>query len=341
MKHKLQLFDVHCEGEVGRVAIADPLEIPGNTLGEKLHHINHVDDSVRRTITLEPRSAPAGSTNLLFAPTDKNADAGFIVLQPNQAHAMSGSNAICVVTALLESGRVVMSEPETIVTLETVAGLVRTTAHCENGKCKSVRVNMTPAFVESLDLPLETPDWGNIKIDICFGGVFYALVDVQQIGLSIEPQQALELARAGMKIKSLITERIQVQHPQIPEISDLANVMFRSMDADGATRTCTTLYPGRVDRSPCGTGSAANLATLHARGRAQPGDELLSRSIIGSEFKVNFRAVTTVANRDAVLASITGRAWLYGKHEMFVDPEDPFPQGFALGDVWGPMAGEI
>ena len=127
----------------------------------------------------------------------------------------------------------------------------------------------------------------------------------------------------------------------MPEIEGVAYVMFRSRDPDGAIRTCTTLWPGRVDRSPCGTGSSAHLASLYARGQVQPGDEMISRSIIDSEFRVEFSGVTRVAGRDAVLPRITGRAWLYGRHEVFVDSGDPFPQGFALNDTWGPMADNI
>ena len=341
MQGRIKILNAHCEGEVGKVAIGGEFGVKGETLADKLTYINTVDDSLRRTLTLEPRSAPAGSTNLIFAASDPNADVGFIVLQPDQAHAMSGSNSICVVTALLESGHMEMHEPETVVTLETAAGLVKTTAHCGDGKCHSVSLDMTPSFVEALDLPLHTDDWGEIKFDLCFGGIFYALIDVRQIGLKIEPGQADALARAGMTIKSLIAESVDVRHPEIPEIHGVAYVMFRDGEDDGAVRTCTTLWPGRLDRSPCGTGSSAHLATMYARGEIKVGEKLITRSTIGSEFTVKLTGVTSVAGREAVLPRITGRAWLYGSQELFVDPDDPFPTGFALSDAWGPMAGLI
>ncbi len=341
MNGPLRIIDVHCEGEIGKVVVAGNFDLPGKSVAGKLHHINTVDDSLRRTLTLEPRSAPAGSVNLLLPTTDDAADAAFIVLQADRAHAMSGSNAICVVTALLESGRLTMHEPITTVTLETAVGMVTTSAWCENGKCKNVSLDMTPAFVESLDVPLQTREWGQISLDLCFGGAFYALVDVEQLGLRIERGQAHALARAGMHIKSLLADRVRVQHPEVPEIEGVAYVMFHSREPDGATRTCTTLWPGRVDRSPCGTGSSAHLAALYARGKAKPGDELISRSIIDSEFRVGFRGVTKVAGRDAVSPRISGRAWLYGNQEIFVDPGDPFPTGFALSDTWGPLADNI
>ena len=339
--HTLQLLNVHCEGEIGKVIIGGAPEIPGATVAQMLDHINNVDDSLRRFVVLEPRGAAAGSVNLLLPATRPDADAGFIVLQPDQAHAMSGSNAMCVVTALLETGRVAMTAPETVVRLDTAAGLVTATAECHDGRCRRVHLDMVPAFVEALDLELATECWGPIKVDICFGGIFYALVDVEQVGLKIEPGHARGLVEAGMTLRSIVNARHPVRHPEVPSIQGVAYVMFRDQDPDGATRTCTTLWPGRVDRSPCGTGSSAQLATLHARGLAKVGDRLLCRSIIGSAFDVAFRGTTTVAGRPAVLPRVAGRCWTYGRQELTLDPTDPFAEGFALSDTWGPNAGEI
>ncbi len=254
---------------------------------------------------------------------------------------MSGSTAMCVTTALLETGLVAMTEPETVVRLDTAAGLVTATAQCRDGRCERVNLDMVPAFVDALDLELATDNWGSIKADICFGGVFYALVDVDQIGLKIEPGQARALVEAGMTLKRIVNARHSVQHPDLSSIQGVAYVMFRDRDPDGALRTCTTLWPGRVDRSPCGTGSSAQLAALHARGLAKVGDRLRSRSIINSEFEVVLRGTTTVAGREAVLPRIAGRCWTYGLHQLALDPADPFAVGFALSDTWGPNAGEI
>ncbi len=337
----LQIIDVHCEGEIGKVVTAGVLDLPGESIAKKLAYINQVDDGLRRLLTLEPRSACAGSVNLLLPVTSADADVAFIILQADKAHAMSGSNAICVATALLETGAVAMREPQTIVKLETAAGIVSAIASCRQGACESVSLEMTPAFVEALDIPLATHEWGEVRLDLCFGGVFYALIDVDQLGMRIEPACAAELANAGVRIKAMIGEHMSVRHPDIPEINDVAYVMFRDRDPDGAVRTCTTMWPGRVDRSPCGTGSSAHLATMHARGLIEPGGEFISRSIIGSEFHVALRGLTEVAGRPAVLPEITGRAWVYGFHQIGIDPTDPFPRGFALSDTWGDMAGEI
>lgn len=340
-KRTIQLLDVHCEGEIGKVAIGGVPKIPGNTIAEQMNYLNTTDDSLRRFLCLEPRGAPMGSVNLLVPAKHPDADWGFIILQPDQAHASSGSNSICVTTALLESGIVEMKEPETVVVLDTAAGLVRAVATCRDGRCERVKLTLVPSFVHQLDAVLDTPGWGKIKLDLCYGGIFYALVDVDQIGLTIEPAKARALVEAGIAIKEQINREMPVVHPEIPEISGVAYVMFRGKDPDGAVRTCTTMWPGRADRSPCGTGSSANLAALHARGLAKIGDVFTSRSIIGSEFEAAIAAETTVAGRPAIIPTISGRGFTFGLHQVSLDPFDPLGEGFALTDVWGEAAANI
>jgi proline racemase len=263
------------------------------------------------------------------------------VLQADRAHPMSGSNCMCVVTALLETGRVKMIEPETIVRLDTPAGLITARAKCAGGRCLSVSLDNVPAFVEALNKTIETPRWGRLNADIAFGGVYYALVDVAQIGIEIAPANARVLAETGIELMALLAEQVSVQHPELPGVNEIAYVMFRSREPDGAVRTCTTLKPGRVDRSPCGTGSSANLAVLHARGLAKVGDACRSRSIIGGEFLIELVGETTVGARPAILPRLTGSAWIYGTEELRIDPNDPFATGFALSDSWGPQVSQL
>ena len=194
----IQTVDVHCAGEIGRVITGGVLNIPGTTMAEKLNHLNRVDDSLRRWLCSEPRSAPAGSFCLLVPACDPAADIGLLILQPDQAHAMSGSNAMCATTALLETGMIPMVEPESVVTFDTAAGLVKATATCQNGKVVKVTLDMPPSFIARQDAVLHTPEWGQIRYDLCFGGVFYALVDVDQIGLTITPENARALAMTGV-----------------------------------------------------------------------------------------------------------------------------------------------
>lgn len=331
----LQLVDVHCEGEIGKVITGGVLDVPGETMLDKMTYINEVDDSLRRLVILEPRGCLQMSVNLLLPPTRPEAQAGFIVLQADKAHPMSGSNCICVVTALLELGILPMEEPSTTVVLDTPAGLVTARAQCSGGRCVSVSLDMVPAFVERLDAVIETEEFGPIKTDIAFGGVYYALIDVEQVGLSIEPSKARQLADAGVRLRGIVNEQISVRHPVIEGLNEVAYVMFRNRLDPLTWQTCTTLPPGRVDRSPCGTGSSANLATLSARGEVKPGDQLISQSTIGGQFKVELLGLTEVGDRAAVLPRITGRAWVYGFHQVGVDPDDPLADGFMLSDTWG------
>ncbi len=331
----LQTVDVHCAGEIGRVVTSGILDIPGQTMAGKLDYINKTDDSLRRLLCSEPRSGPAGSVVLLTPSTTPEADVGFLVLQPDKAHAMSGSNAMCAVTAILETGMKPMSEPTTTLVLDTAAGLVPAIAHCEAGKVTKVTLDMPPSFVADYQTKIDTEQWGRISYDLCFGGVFYALVDVDQVGLSIVPEQARALAMTGVELRDLIAASTDVKHPLTPALDGLAYVMFRSNDEDGAIRTCTTLRPGRADRSPCGTGSNANIAVRHHEGQIAVGDSLVSRSIIGGEFETTLISIGQVGPFKATRNQVSGQCWIYGISQIGLDPSDPFPTGFTLSDTWG------
>ncbi|WP_435656623.1 proline racemase family protein [Brucella pituitosa] len=331
----VEMQSYYCQGEVGKVIFAGAPELPGVSMIDKMRHINEVDDSFRRFVTHEPRAHAAMSVNLLLPPCRPDADTGFIVMLADRAHPMSGSNCICVVTFLIESGRVAITEPETIVRLDTPAGLVTARAYCVDGRCVSVSIENVPCFTYGLDIKIDTPKWGAINADIAFGGVFYGIVDVDQIGLAITPQNARDLAAAGIEIRELMEKQTKVQHPTQPDFRGITNVMFRSLDSDGATRTCTTLRPGRIDRTPCGTGSSANLAALFSRGDAKIGDKRLSRSIVGGEFILEVAGETMVGDEYAIVPRITGSAWCLGTESLIVRPEYPSTASFMMSDTWG------
>jgi proline racemase len=331
----LTMVEAHAEGEVGRVVTAGVPNLPGDSLLEKMNFLNEADDSLRRFSVFEPRGHAAMSTNLLLPPGRPEADAGFIILQGDRAHAMSGSNCICVVTVLLETGQVPMSEPETTVTLDTPAGLVTAVAVCRDGKCEQVTLDMVPSFVEALDVDVRVPGLGNVRVDTAFGGVYYALIDPKQIDLSIEPSSARALVDAGCRIHRALNEQVQVQHPLYPSIDGFSYMMFVDRREDGDLTSATVLPPGRLDRSPCGTGNSARLAVRHARGEARLGETLTARSIIDSRFEVTFLGETTVGDRPAVLPRVAGRGWIHGIHQIGVDPSDPYPEGYLLSDTWG------
>ncbi len=334
----LTMLDVHAEGEIGRVVTGGLPAVPGATMLEKLRHINEVDDSIRRFTVYEPRGTAHMTVNLLLPPCDPLAAAGFIVLQADRAHAMSGSNAMCVATALLETGMVPMIEPVTRFALDTPAGLVGVTAACHDGRCARVTLDMVPAFVHELDVALDVEGLGRVRLDIAFGGIFYALVDARAAGLAITRANARALVDVASRIKRAVNEHVRVAHPERPGIDVVSYVMFCDRDRDDPSilRGSTIVLPGRCDRSPCGTGTSARLAVLHARGELAVGERLRARSIIDSEFLARITGTATVGGRPAVLPEISGRAWLFGVHQCGVDPTDPYPLGFTLSDMWGP-----
>jgi proline racemase len=332
----LTMLDVHAEGEIGRVVTGGIGPIPGATMLDKMRHINEVDDSIRRFAVYEPRGTATTTVNLLLPPSRPEAAAGFLILQADRAHAMSGSNAMCVATALLETGMVAMQEPTTRLLLDTPAGLVGVTATCRDGRCERVTLDMVPSFAAELDVRLDVPELGRVRLDIAFGGVFYALVDARAAGLAITRANARLLVEAGSAIKRAVNEQVRVAHPELPGIDSVSYVMFCDREDDGGLRNATIVLPGRCDRSPCGTGSSARLAVMHARGEVAVGETLRARSVIDSEFQVGITGTTRIGATPAVLPRISGRAWIYGMHQCGLDPTDPYPLGFTLSDMWGP-----
>jgi proline racemase len=334
----LSAVEVHAEGEQARVYLGGVFDLPGPTMADRLRHVNEVDDTLRRLLCFEPRGKAQMSVDLVYPPSRPDADAGFLILQADRAHAMSGSNTICVVTALLETGTVAMQEPTTTVVLETAAGRVRAVATCRDGRCERVTLDGVPSFVAALDVPLDVPGVGEVSVDVAYGGCYYVLAPARRFGLRIHPEDARGLVDAGAAVHRAAREAIRVQHPTIPAIDFLSYVMLTGDDdpAGGQLTGTTVLPPGRLDRSPCGTGSSARLACMAARGQANVGDRFTARSVIDSRFEVSLVGTDTVGEHPAVLPRISGRGFVYGLHQTLVDPADPFPTGFVLSDTWGP-----
>jgi len=292
---------------------------------------------LRRFAIHEPRGCAQMTTNLLLPPCDPAADAAFIPMQADGSHAMSGSNAICVTTVLLETGILPMHEPVTEVVLDTAAGLVSARANCKNGKVEYVTLNLFPSFCEQLAVPLEVQGLGSVEVDVAFGGVYYAIVDATRLGIEIIPSKARELVELGNRIKTSAQEQISVCHPEIPEFDHIEFVMFAdNIDTENhILRNGTVMPPGRMDRSPCGTGTAARLAVMHQKNELSVGEKVQIRSTINSRFDAEITSETRVGERPAVTTRITGRAWIYGIHQLGRDPSDPFQEGFTLADTWG------
>lgn len=334
-KKTVTMVEAHAEGEVGRIVTGGIIDIPGKTMLDKMTYINTVDDSLRRFLINEPRGCAQMSTNVVFAPMHPDADVAYMIFQGDKAHAMSGSNSICLVTVLLETGMVEMVEPETIVTLETPAGLVRATATCAAGKCERVSLDMPPSFVDRLDAVVNVEGLGDVTVDIAFGGVFYGLIDPAQFGLTIAPENARKLVEIGSRVHRAINAQMDIRHPEIEALIGLSYTMFVGFDNFGVMKGSTVLPPGRLDRSPCGTGNSARLATMYERGQIKDGDIRIARSIIDSQFEISIIGTTTVAGRPAILPRVSGRGWIHGIHQIGLDPSDPYPHGYMVSDCWG------
>ena len=334
-KKTITMVEAHAEGEVGRIVTSGVNDIPGDKKLEKMNYINQVDDSLRRFLVFEPRGYAQMSTNLIFDPINKDADIGFLILQGDKAHAMSGSNSICLVTVLLETGRIEMKEPETTVTLDTPAGIVRATASCKNGKCERVSLDMTPSYADQLDAIIDVEGLGKVTVDIAFGGIFYALIDPSQFDLKILPENARQLVDIGTRIHRAVNEQLEISHPELESIKGISYTMFVGHDDEGRMKGATILPPGRIDRSPCGTGNSARLAVMEARGQIKVGEILKARSIIDSEFQVEIISKKTIAGKHGILPRISGRGWIHGIHQVGIDPSDPYPLGYKVSDCWG------
>ena len=332
----INVVGAHAEGEVGRVITGGVQDLPGKTTLEKMHYLQAHDD-LRKFVNQEPRGCAQMTTNLVLPPSHSKADAAFIPLQADATHAMSGSNAMCVTTVLLETGMLAMQEPETTVVLDTAAGLVKAVAQCRDGRVERVSLDFFPAYAARIAAPLEVEGFGTLTVDVAFGGVFYVMPDVAQLGFRIEPGVAQEMVTIGNRIKSAAQEQIAVEHPEIPQFSSIDFLMFTDIvdDAPGAFRNATIMPPGRIDRSPCGTGSAARLAAMHARGLAKRGDVLEMRSTIGSRFETSIVEETSIGSHPAVIPRISGRAWIFATMQLGRDPTDPYQVGYTMADTWG------
>jgi proline racemase len=314
----LTVVCAHAEGEVGRV-VTGGLALRGTPA--RVREALLADDRLRRFLLNEPRGGVFGHANLLLPPTDLRADAAFVVLEPDGLPLMSGSNAMCVTAVLLETGIVPMTEPVTRLVLETPAGLASVDATCADGRCLSVTVELPPARLVRADLVLTVPGLGEVRCDLAWGGALFALVDPAPLGLALVPEAARALVEAGERIRRAAG----------PEVEFTGFVAAPERDGDGGLGATHAIVvpPGRIDRSPCGTGTAARLAVLHARGLIGPGEAYRARSLLGTSF-----TALLAESPEGVRVRVTGRAWLTAIHHELLDPDDPFPEGYRLADTW-------
>jgi len=330
------VIGAHAEGEVGRVITGGVLNVPGDTILQKMEYLQSHDE-LRQFVNHEPRGCAQMTTNLLLPASNPAADAAFIPMQADATHAMSGSNAMCVTTVLLETGILPMSEPETTVVLDTAAGLLKAVAKCRDGRVERVALDFFPAYAELTEASLEVEGLGTLTVDIAFGGVFYVMPASNQLGFRIGPDVAQDMVNLGNRIKLAAQDQFSVEHPEVAQFNSIDFVMFTDhVDAaEKSLRNATIMPPGRVDRSPCGTGSAARLAVMHAKGQAKLGEVFDMRSTIGSRFEASIISETTVGSKSAIIPRISGRSWIYSMMQLGADPTDPFQLGYTLADTWG------
>jgi proline racemase len=333
----IHVVSAHAEGEVGDVIVGGVAPPPGETLWEQSRFIAR-DETLRNFVLNEPRGGVFRHVNLLVPPKDPRACAGFIIMEPADTPPMSGSNSLCVATVLLETGIVAMQEPETRLTLEAPGGLVEVVAACRNGKAERVSVRNVPSFADKLDATLEVKGLGTLTVDTAYGGDSFVIVDAAALGFAIRPDEARDLAETGVRIVAAANEQLGFVHPAISGWDHISFCQFAGPLApeNGALTgaNAVAIRPGKIDRSPTGTGCSARMAVLHAKGRMRVGDAYVARSIIGSTFRCHIAAETSVAGQPAIAPVISGQAWITGTHQLTLDPTDPWPQGYRVGDTW-------
>ena len=327
----------HAEGEVGDVIVGGVAPPPGDTLWEQSRFIAR-DQRLRNFVLNEPRGGVFRHVNLLVPPKHPKAQMGFIIMEPEDTPPMSGSNSICVATVLLDTGIIPMTEPETRLVLEAPGGLVEIVAQCRDGKAQRITVTNVPSFADKLDATLEVEGLGTLTVDTAYGGDSFVIVDAPALGFSVTPDEARDLATTGMKITRAADEQLGFSHPTNKDWNHFSFCQFampvKPENGVLTAANAVAIRPGKIDRSPTGTGASARMAVMRAKGQMQVGDRYLARSIIGSEFLGRIEADTTLGGRPAIIPSIAGRAWISGTRIEMLDPDDPWPEGYQLSDTW-------
>jgi proline racemase len=339
-RRMISVVGAHAAGEVGDVIVGGVLPPRGATMFEKKLTMEREHDDIRRLLLREPRGSIARHVNLVLPPTRSDCDAGVIIMEPTEYPPMSGSNTIASVTVMLETGMIAMQEPVTTVRLDMPGGLVVATANCENGKCRSVRLENVPAYAHLLDAEIDVAGLGPLTVDVAYGGMYYAIVDTARVGLSVTPANARAFVDLADSIRRAAQQQLDVVHPENPEIHDVTMVQFAEPYRGSGIVTPNTcvLAAGRSDRSPTGTGTSARMAVLHARGQMAVGDTLIHASITGTEFVGTIKAETSVGGRPGIVPTIEGSAWITGYHQYLLDDSDPFPEGYLVPDTFGGTA---
>jgi len=327
----------HAEGEVGDVIVGGVTAPPGDTLWEQSRFIAR-DECLRNFMLNEPRGGVFRHVNLLVPAVNPAAQMGWIIMEPADTPPMSGSNSMCVSTVLLETGILEMQEPVTNLVLEAPGGLVEVAASCRNGKVEKVRVRNLPSFVDKLDAIIEVEGVGSLNVDTAYGGDSFVIVDSEKLGFGLTPDEALDIAGMGIRITNAANEQLGFHHPANTEWTHLSFCqMAAPVTVVGGIKTgrnAVAIQPGKIDRSPCGTGCSARMAVMHARDELAVGEPFQGQSIIGSRFDCVIDEKVDLNGTPAIVPAIAGQAWITGTHQHMLDPSDPWPVGYRLSDTW-------
>jgi len=348
LTNMITAIDLHACGEPGRVIIGGVLDVPGKSMFEKMKYFEKNHDDLRLRMLREPRGYPALCANIILPPTNAAADAGFIIMEQVEYPPMSGTNTICVATTLLETGILPMTEPVTEFVLEAPAGLVAIHAECQDGKATRITFKNVPAFAVHLDVKVEVPKLGTATVDVAWGGMFYAIADAAQFGLQLTPDEGKDITRITEMVKAATAEQYPVTHPDNPEITGptIGQLSAPPTNPSAHRKNVVTVSPGKldwdkpstwtgvIDRSPCGTGTCARMATMYARGQLGLNEDFQHEGILGTLFTGRLVEETQVGSYRAVVPTIGGTAWITGINQFVVDPSDPYPNGFTVGDIW-------
>ncbi len=333
----IEIIGCHAEGEVGDVIVGGVAPPPGATVWEQSRFIAS-DGRLRAFVLNEPRGGVFRHVNLLVPPKNPRAQMGFIIMEPEDTPPMSGSNCICVATVLLDTGIVAMTEPETRMVLEAPAGLVEITARCRGGKAEAITLRNVPAFADRIAARLGVEGIGALSVDTAFGGDSFVIVDGAALGFSVVPGEARDIALVGRRIVKAANEQFGFSHPALAGWNHFSFCFvtgaLERVDGHLSSRNACVINPGKLDRSPTGTGCSALMAVLHAKGLMKVGDSFIGRSIIESRFIGQIESETAVGGRPAIIPTITGRAWITGQSTLMLDPDDPWPGGYRISDTW-------
>jgi proline racemase len=332
LKQYYTTIDAHTGGEPLRIITGGIPPLKGDTMLARRAYFREHYDYIRKVLMFEPRGHHGMYGCVITSPVSPDADFGVLFMHNEGFSTMCGHGIIAVVTAAIEMGFLPAAEERSQIIIDSPAGKVIAKAECEGTEVKSVSFLNVPSFVFAQDVRVEALG-KSFMIDIAFGGAFYAIVQAEELGISVDIAELSKLQECGSAIKAYIESHMTVSHPLEPQLQGIYGVIVSdSPRKEGShLRNVTIFADAQIDRSPCGTGTCARMAVLHARGELEIGQNFVHESIVGSQFTGRVMETVKAAEYEAIVPLIQGRAFITGTHQFIVDPSDPLGEGFLLG----------